>query len=267
MGNQIRYNGGERTWKGRQDGDGMLRGNGCLPAVCDQFPDRIRRPHDDYLWNHSHVQVPHSIRFVHYDHWRLLGSGCNNGILQRHGCCCSPLLTALCLPACALQTEANNRIWVYMIMLLIALIVQIIMAMYFTIDPDVVSDDEGCMTYDNSTAIASCSPYNATTWCDYSTCTSSNSTCCCSCDSDCKDCLSSVQSVSDFMADYEDAVKVALWVVAIIEAVALMAAYCKMSNAEDRETATELNDDAPDLKPSDQAALHAKYGDRAVVSH
>jgi len=168
---------------------------------------------------------------------------------------------------CSATTEANNRIWVYMIMLLIALIVQIIMAMYFTIDPDVVSDDEGCMTYDNSTAIASCSPYNATTWCDYSTCTSSNSTCCCSCDSDCKDCLSSVQSVSDFMADYEDAVKVALWVVAIIEAVALMAAYCKMSNAEDRETATELNDDAPDLKPSDQAALHAKYGDRAVVSH
>merc|ERR1711865_381864 len=82
MGNQIRYKGGERTWKGRQDGDGMLRGNGCLPAVCDQFPDRIRRPHDDYLWNHSHVQVPHSIRFVHYDHWRLLGPGCNNGILQ-----------------------------------------------------------------------------------------------------------------------------------------------------------------------------------------
>ena len=53
-----------------------------------------------------------------------------------------------------LQTDANNRIWVYIIMLLIALIVQIIMAMYFTIDPDVVSDDEGCMTYDNSTAIA-----------------------------------------------------------------------------------------------------------------
>jgi hypothetical protein len=163
---------------------------------------------------------------------------------------------------CSAQTDANTRIYFYLILLGVAFLTQLVMATYFTIDPDVVEDNSGCATYDNSTTVVSCSPYNATTWCDYATCTSSNNTCCCACDQDCKDCNNSVQSVSDFMDDYKDAVTWSLWIVAVVELVAFLAAYCKMSYADERETATELDEDAPELNNSQ---LKDKYGDKSVT--
>jgi len=164
---------------------------------------------------------------------------------------------------CSATSAASKRVYCYLFFLMAMLITQIVMAIYFSVDPDVVSDNSGCATYDNTTAVTSttCDPYTtATGWCDYDTCEVSTASCCCSCDKDCKDCLNSVKSVKDFMNDYEEAVTWSLWIVAVIELVALLAGYCKMSYADERKDDMEMNreQEVPEMTNQD---MKDKYGE------
>merc|ERR1712194_858269 len=160
------------------------------------------------------------------------------------------------------RTKAQRRIYVYNVALIVALLAQMVLAIWYLVNPDIITDaaNNGCDQKDMSLTPATCST-SATIWCTGTICAADTTSCCCACDTSCQDCHASVQNVKDYVSDHSSAVAVMLWIILGVEVLALFSACCKQSNAHSRELNVPLLDDGP---PTEEAMLD-KYGAGATV--
>jgi len=160
------------------------------------------------------------------------------------------------------KVQANNRLFVFQILLIVALLAQVVLAAWYIVDPDVLTDaaDKTCHKLDTSISPASCST-NATSWCEAAStsCSADLATCCCACDQDCQDCEESVESTRGWIRDHDNFVASCLWAVAGMEALALISACCKQSKASTRALNEPLLSNEEEV-PQTQADLEKKYG-------
>eukprot|EP00657_Telonema_sp_P-1_P010284 TRINITY_DN4632_c0_g1_i1.p1 TRINITY_DN4632_c0_g1~~TRINITY_DN4632_c0_g1_i1.p1 ORF type:complete len:154 (+),score=56.06 TRINITY_DN4632_c0_g1_i1:131-592(+) len=129
------------------------------------------------------------------------------------------------------RTRADKRIYAYNVALLFAMLVQLVLAIWYVVNPDVISDaaNKSCQT--------------GTT-----------------CDAQCHNCEKSVQDIKDYVQDHNNMITVLLWVIFGVEVLAIISAYCKQSRAQHR-----LEEPLLDDTPPTEAAMVDKYGAGAQV--
>eukprot|EP00658_Telonema_sp_P-2_P034466 TRINITY_DN2516_c0_g1_i7.p1 TRINITY_DN2516_c0_g1~~TRINITY_DN2516_c0_g1_i7.p1 ORF type:complete len:236 (-),score=47.91 TRINITY_DN2516_c0_g1_i7:3-710(-) len=108
------------------------------------------------------------------------------------------------------KDSADCRIYLYIVLLCMALLAQVVLAVWYLVNPDIMEDaaNKGCETKSSDG--------------DYV------------CDADCKSCQASVQDVKNYVRSHSTAVAVVLCVVLGVEAIAILSACCKQSLAHSR---------------------------------